>query len=239
MRSFLTSKPIESTTQEINIYTPSAPTGEMKEYMDYMAGLPYMKDRIDKTTYESPKEQDVDFDFKKIGNTPTAPQDNTKPKLKKPILDEVGVKRIIESIDGLGLEKDDADYLIKLAERESGYNPRARQGSFKGLYQFNKDSLKTVQINEDEYDSDVVKQHEAALKYKYYNLKILKPYFKFIGQSIKGIPITANGLAAAAHLLGAGTVKDFFDGTKKSERAKAGFKDALGTSILDYFALFG
>lgn len=59
------------------------------------------------------------------------------------------------------------------------------------------------------------------------NMKILEPYFDRIGDTIRGIEITQNGIMFAAHIAGAGGVQKFF---------KYGYnpEDANGTSLVDY-----
>lgn len=149
-------------------------------------------------------------------------------------------EQIANTIQQLKLDDEDKEYLLKLGYRESGLDPsaRAKGSSFRGLYQFNNDSLKTVGINPKKYDTNIMAQFEAALKYRAHNLAQLKNYQKYIGEEYKGITITANGMAAAAHLLGAATVADWFDDTRNSEFAKRGFKDGNGTSITEYFKMF-
>jgi len=196
------------------------PSPYLKEYMDFMAGLPGIaggSTEIDGPTEETPYPVKKKVPFNT--NNPT-------------------VQQSIQSIKQLPTSEYNKDYLYKLGLRESSLIPTATQGSYRGLYQFNDDSLKTVGILAQDYDTDLNAQHNAALNYKTINLKKLTPYLKYIGTSFKGIPITENGMAAAAHLLGTGTVKDWFDGTKHSDRAKKGFVDALGTSITEYFKMF-
>jgi len=149
-------------------------------------------------------------------------------------------EQIEQIIQSLKTDDESKEYLLKLGARESGFDPKAQASgsSYRGLYQFNNDSLKTIGINPKKYDTDIITQFEAALKYKDHNLKLLKPYHKYIGDEFKGIKITANGMAAAAHLLGAATVTDWFDDTRNSEFAKNGFKDGNGTSITEYFRMF-
>ena len=55
----------------------------------------------------------------------------------------------------------------------------------------------------------------------------------FAGKNFAGVPITESGILAAAHLLGASSVKTFF----KSE-GKASLADANGTSIINYMKSF-
>jgi len=52
---------------------------------------------------------------------------------------------------------------------------------------------------------------------------------KFIGQTIKGVPVTFDGILAVAHLGGKGGLKKFLESGGKYNPA-----DAFGTSLLDY-----
>lgn len=136
---------------------------------------------------------------------------------------------------------EDKEYLLKLAGRESNYNPFITGGfnnTYYGLYQFGSDALKTVGYTKKDFD-DINKQNIAALKLAKINEKVLSPIMdKYIGKTVNGIYITKNGIRAASHLLGAGTVKDWFSGTKKTKLAKSGFVDGNGTHITEYFNLF-
>ena len=194
----------------------------LKEYMDFMVNLPMGK----------PSEEPVDEESTPIPG-PYKPKKGLSPELSNST-----VQHSIQSIKQLNTTDTNKDYLYKLGLRESSLKPTAKQGSFRGLYQFNNDSLKEVGVQPQDYDNDLNAQHTAALNYKAINLKTLAHYQKYIGGMFKGVHITENGLAAAAHLLGAGTVKDWFDGTTNSERAKKGFVDGLGTNIKEYFELF-
>jgi hypothetical protein len=213
---------------------PQAPA-YLTDFMNFMADLPTLyKDFASDGKLGSESARDESLE----GISPYNEEERAKRGRGKINLKNPGVQQVVASIDSLGLDPISKDYLLTLGNRESGLNPGATQGSFKGLYQFNRDSLKSVGISENDYKTDLNKQHAAALKYKEINLKILRNYKKYIGTTFKGTPITENGMAAAAHLLGAGTVMDWFDGTSHSERARKGFKDGLGTSIMDYFELF-
>jgi hypothetical protein len=78
-------------------------------------------------------------------------------------------------------------------------------------------------------------QHKAALKLRD---QYLIPWKKYIGKKYHGITLTADNLAAAAWNAGPTGVKDFLEGTRKSDYAKRGFKDGNGTSIMKYFKEF-
>lgn len=142
--------------------------------------------------------------------------------------------QVIDSINKLDVDDNDKDYLIKLAKKESGFNPKVvNRFGYSGLYQFNPGSLKSVNMNMKEYKTDVNKQHEAALKYGEFNLKRLKNFTKHIGTIFNGIKITREGLMAASHLGGAGNVMDYFVSGGKDD-----FRDANGTPVSSYLKMF-
>ncbi len=55
----------------------------------------------------------------------------------------------------------------------------------------------------------------------------------YVGQTVHGVTITVSGLLAAAHLLGAGTVRTFLHSNGKSVPA-----DAYGTPLTEYMSTF-
>jgi hypothetical protein len=246
MRSLVTMQTISAPSTGDGKHSVPQVSEEMKEYMDYMADLPNMYKQFS-SKEDTPKAIKETEDPSKSLRFFEDPEDITGTSPYKPVvrrnLPKIDMKnpmtqKIVESINTLNVKEEDKDYLITLGNRESSLNPTAHQGSYTGLYQFNKNSLDTVRVSQREYKENILKQHEAALRYKQHNLSLLRDYLKYVGKTADGVKITENGLAAAAHLLGAGTVKDFFDGTTHSARAKAGFKDGLGTNILEYFKLF-
>ena len=86
---------------------------------------------------------------------------------------------------------------------------------------------------------DTSKQHEVTLKLANFNEKVLKNIINsYENEIIDGIKITKNGILAAAHLLGANSVKDYFNNTEKTSIAKKGFVDGNGVHISEYFKLF-
>lgn len=176
---------------------------------------------------------------------PTPTKDNPFPHLAKPMIDlgaydkDKHAQTIIKEIDGLGYTSEDKQYLKVLGARESSFrNVDNKNTSYKGMYQFNKGALAAVGISMDDYKKDTKLQYEAAIRYRDNNLKQLKEYTQYIGTIKDGVTITKNGLGAMAHLLGAGTVRDFFDGTKKTKLAQNGFKDGNGTHITEYLKMF-
>jgi hypothetical protein len=65
------------------------------------------------------------------------------------------------------------------------------------------------------------------------NLSYLMNYEHFIGDTIKGVPITKSGMIAASHLGGAGSLKRYLN-----SNGRINSKDVLGTSIYDYLKDF-
>ena len=66
------------------------------------------------------------------------------------------------------------------------------------------------------------------------NLVLMKDYEHFIGDTIKGVPITKSGMIAAAHLGGARSVKLFLTSDGRLDK-----KDILGTAVSNYMKRFG
>jgi len=191
----------------------------------------------------SPKQFSIAFSKKepekKVGIWDTTPEQlsGLKRNVDIPLRDKQN--EIVSEIQNLFVSEDDKDYLIKLAKRESNYNPDVtnRYGYF-GLYQFGDLALKDVGTTKEQF-KDTLKQHEGALKLAKLNESRLKDIIdEFEGKSFKGIKVTRNGIRAAAHLLGAGSVKDFFQGTKRTSIAKKGFVDANNTHITEYLRMF-
>lgn len=143
-------------------------------------------------------------------------------------------KKVVDSIQKLGIDSNYKQYLLKLAKKESDFNPRVvNQYGYAGLYQFQKPALDSVNISKKDYMNNVDIQHIAALKLADMNFKILRPYHNLIGTKIKGITITKFGLMGAAHLVGAGNVIKFL-------RSKGDFdkKDGNGTKCSTYLKYF-
>jgi hypothetical protein len=201
-------------TPEVETESQKSSNRYLKDFMDFMVGLPKLGDNSTESVAQEVEEPEDEASYK-------------SKKLLIPDLNKPLVQKTLQSIKNL-----------KLGLRESALIPTAKQGSHRGIYQFNDDSLRAVGISPNRYDNDLNAQHAAALKYKQMNLSSLKEYQKYIGKSFRGTVITANGMAAAAHLLGAGVVTDWFEGTTNTTLAKNGFRDGLGTHITEYFNLF-
>lgn len=149
-------------------------------------------------------------------------------------------RAIISEIKGMDINDEDKEYLVKLANRESSYNPTIiNRFGYEGLYQFGDDALKTVGMTRQNLRSGTLNQHTAALRLAEANERTLwNLASQYIGKDYRGVKVTKNGIRAAAHLLGAGSVQDWFRGTTKSKIAKKGFVDGNGTHITEYFRMF-
>lgn len=141
--------------------------------------------------------------------------------------------RIVNEIINSNYSEEDKDYLITLANRESSFKPFVTNPfGYYGLYQFGKSALKDTGFTKTDFN-DTMKQHEAALKLAKLNEKSLQDVIdKFTGKTFNGVKITKNGIRAAAHLLGASTVKNYFNQVPDK------YTDANGTSIQQYLKLF-
>lgn len=147
---------------------------------------------------------------------------------------------IINEINSMEISNEDKTYLEVLAARESSFRPNITNDlGYFGLYQFGKPALKDVGYTIDDFRNSTMNQHIGALKLANKNDKSLTPIIKaYNGKTFKGNKITRNGIRAAAHLLGAGTVKDYFNGTTNTKLAKKGFVDGNGVHITEYLNLF-
>lgn len=135
------------------------------------------------------------------------------------------------------------DRFIKdLGYRESANNWKCVNfiGCF-GEWQFAESTLhylgfKQVTLKKFRSDPDIFPPHlqrkalESLIKV---NLFLMKECDRFIGDTIKGIPITKPGMIAAAHLGGARSVRLYLSSGGKIDKA-----DALGTRVSDYMLKF-
>ncbi len=133
-------------------------------------------------------------------------------------------------------------FMTDLGHRESGNNWRCinRIGCF-GEWQFaestlhylgfKKITLKKFRANPEIFPREM--QFRAMKTLIRANLTLLTNYERFIGDTIKGIPVTRSGMIAASHLGGAGGLKKFL-----KTNGKVDPDDVFGTAISDYLRKF-
>lgn len=107
---------------------------------------------------------------------------------------------------------------------------------YMGKYQFGSKALRAIGINNDEaFLKNPALQEKAFIALLSKNKWILRSEIeKYEGKVINGIAITESGILAAAHLGGAGSVKNFF-----KNKGNRHFRDAYGTSLKSYMRAFG
>lgn len=123
-----------------------------------------------------------------------------------------------------------------LAIRESqGHYKLVNPYGYMGKYQFGKTTLRGIGIHDTKEFLNNPRLQERAFKALLSKNKweLRKEIQKFEGKMIGGVKITESGLLAAAHLAGAGSVKNFLwsNGNK-------GFRDGFGTSLKSYIKKF-
>ncbi|OMQ08044.1 peptidoglycan-binding protein LysM [[Flexibacter] sp. ATCC 35103] len=106
---------------------------------------------------------------------------------------------------------------------------------YMGKYQFGSKALRAVGVQNDKaFLKDPALQEKAFLALLSKNKWILRNEIeKYEGKIINGVAITESGILAAAHLGGAGSVKNFF-----KNRGNRHFRDAYGTSLKSYMKAF-
>jgi len=107
---------------------------------------------------------------------------------------------------------------------------------YMGKYQFGPQALRSVGIhNNKAFLKDPALQEKAFVALLSKNKWILRNEIeRYEGKIINGIEITESGILAAAHLGGAGSVKNFF-----KNNGSRHFRDAYGTSLKSYMRDFG
>ncbi|MBS7233353.1 peptidoglycan-binding protein LysM [Flavobacterium psychroterrae] len=107
---------------------------------------------------------------------------------------------------------------------------------YMGKYQFGSKALRAIGIRNDKaFLKDPALQEKAFIALLSKNKWILRNEIeKYEGKIISGVEITESGILAAAHLGGAGSVKNFF-----KNRGNRHFRDAYGTSLKSYMRAFG
>lgn len=107
---------------------------------------------------------------------------------------------------------------------------------YMGKYQFGSKTLRSVGVNNQKaFLKNPALQEKAFIALLSKNKWILRNEIeKYEGKVISGIQITESGILAAAHLGGAGSVKNFF-----KNKGNRHFRDAYGTSLRSYMKAFG
>ncbi|TPG42291.1 peptidoglycan-binding protein LysM [Flavobacterium pectinovorum] len=107
---------------------------------------------------------------------------------------------------------------------------------YMGKYQFGGQALRSIGVkNKKAFLKDPALQEKAFIALLSKNKWILRNEIeRYEGKIINGIAITESGILAAAHLGGAGSVKNFF-----KNKGSRHFRDAYGTSLKSYLKAFG
>jgi len=132
-------------------------------------------------------------------------------------------------------------FLLKLGKLESnnnwqiynkyGYMGEWQLGALRTLG-YHDITFKEFKKNPNIFPPDL--QKEAVIKLMDFNEKRIDKYFSdYIGKSINGVEITKEGLLAAAHLGGLGSVRKYLYSNGKVNK-----RDAYKTSIEDYIKHF-
>lgn len=155
------------------------------------------------------------------------------------------------------MAKDYGAFLDALGERESGGDYAAVNSlGYLGKYQFGELALIDVGYyvadgtakndwkpaswtgkdgvhSKNDFLADHAAQESAIRAYMDLQWSYLGDAQDYVGQTVHGVTVSASGLLAAAHLLGAGTVRGFLKSNGKSVPA-----DAYGTSLTEYMNKF-
>lgn len=132
-----------------------------------------------------------------------------------------------------------AAFATALGHKEStnNYNAENRFG-YVGRYQFGRLALRAVglgDITKREFKKDSTLQDKAFASLLSLNKHYLRNYIdKYDGKRINGIVITESGMLAAAHLVGASSVKKYLNSNGSIIR-----KDGNGVALTLYLKKFG
>lgn len=120
-------------------------------------------------------------------------------------------------------------------ESQGRYDTVNRYG-YLGKYQFGKNTLKLLGINDTEEFLSNAEMQEKAFKLNVARNKwILRRDIKrFVGKKINGTTVTESGMVAAAHLAGAGNVKKYLRSYGRTD-----FSDKFGSTVAVYLRKFG
>lgn len=135
------------------------------------------------------------------------------------------------------LQKNFVAFKQALAFKESqGKYSIVNTHGYLGKYQFGRTTLHRLDIrNTKDFLKNPELQEQAFIALCKVNKWILrKDIERSVGKVINGITITESGILAAAHLSGAGNVKNFL-----RSNGEECFSDAYGTTIKSYLKKFG
>ncbi len=126
-------------------------------------------------------------------------------------------------------------FLYDMAKRESSNRyDVVNQFGYMGAYQFGSNTLKSLgyDISKEEFLSNPALQEEAMIKLLKANKHTLRRQIKkYDGKLVNGVLVTESGLLAAAHLVGAGTVRKWVRNGKK-------YTDGNGVDLTSYLVKF-
>ena len=126
-------------------------------------------------------------------------------------------------------------FLYDMAERESSNRyDVVNQYGYMGAYQFGSSTLKNLgyKVSKKEFLSNPALQEEAMIKLLKANKHTLRRQIKkYDGKLVNGVLVTESGLLAAAHLVGAGSVRKWIRNGKE-------FKDGNGVTLESYLDKF-
>ena len=126
-------------------------------------------------------------------------------------------------------------FLYDMAERESSNRyDVVNQYGYMGAYQFGSSTLKNLgyKVSKKEFLSNPALQEEAMIKLLKANKHTLRRQIKkYDGKLVNGVLVTESGLLAAAHLVGAGSVRKWVRNGKE-------FKDGNGVTLESYLDKF-
>ena len=126
-------------------------------------------------------------------------------------------------------------FLYDMAERESSNRYHVvNQYGYMGAYQFGSQTLKDLgyKVTRKEFLNSPTLQEEAMLKLLKANKHTLRRQIKkYDGKLVNGVLVTESGLLAAAHLVGAGSVRKWVRNGKV-------YKDGNGVTLVSYLKRF-
>lgn len=126
-------------------------------------------------------------------------------------------------------------FLYDMAERESSNRyDVVNQYGYMGAYQFGSSTLKNLgyNVSKKEFLNNPALQEEAMIKLLKANKHTLRRQIKkYNGKLVNGVLVTESGLLAAAHLVGAGSVRKWVRNGKIS-------RDRNGVTLVSYLTKF-